>query len=930
MKKAIVVFLMLFVGLTAMSQTTLDSIASVLKDAPVQEKVYLHLDNTCYYKGDTIWYKSYVVRADDLNYTDMSRIVYVELVSPDGLVVERQNLIVSADGHGDGNFALKDSLYSGYYELRAYTKWMLNFCVTEHPYNRKDREQFYNHQMARDFFRQFGTIYSRVVPVYERPDSTHDYLQKYIVSRPKTRADKELKEQLIVNFYPEGGHLIAGTRCNVAFEALTEEGEWVDINGRLQIGKKTKTISTKHQGRGVFTLDVPEDESVKARFNYHDKDYTFDLGKIEQAGCALLLENKGNAITAHVTFRGLEKNSQFGLAVLCRGVLKHFQKMTGSGRVKIDTSNLPTGVCDLLVLDEQGQPLADRLFFVNHHDYNMQPIMVSGIEDDYQPFAPITLDFQAPAEAKHISISVRDGSTDDPTYDTGNIMTDLLLSSDLRGFIAYPNYYFEKDDEVHRQALDLLMMVQGWRRYDYHDMTASNPPRYQPEQTMCVEGAVYNTIPFDDIRECELSNWLNAVFGYCTGDEEHLDTLTILGLIDETEREADESAAQNGANTAVEISAVPQRENSDAQSAFDPYFGNNNGGLKHEVILNGELVLGTEVATIDMETTNGGRFSFNVPPFYGDGILFLSAHKKGINEEKHRKWELKGMINEDEWPDYYVKRDLFFPIFARKYDYYQCHHPEETNPFGEDTGLQADTTRLSKFDAQLQEVEVKARRRHGRHSIDYTKPAYVYDAYELYNLATDYGLSFGKLNFRRFPVQVSMLLLGNYNSYRSLNVEARMSDNLLPPYIFYRNFVPDATIETTAFRSGPAVFRNIHLNRQKDIRLFTDFELRNEDRPKDQTVSVADVTLDFVLMPDDAKRYTYRDRRIMLHGMYFPDEFYHPDYSNARLPESDYRRTLYWNPNANLDADGHYKATFYNNGRNTRIRVSTAGVMPRH
>ena len=152
---------MILVSMTAMAQTRLDSIAGVLKDAPVQEKVYLHLDNTCYYKGDTIWYKSYVVRADNLDYTDMSRIVYVELVSPDGLVVERQSLIVSPDGHGDGNFALRDSLYSGYYELRAYTRWMLNFCVTEHPYDRKDREQFYNRQMAHDFFRQFGTIYSR-------------------------------------------------------------------------------------------------------------------------------------------------------------------------------------------------------------------------------------------------------------------------------------------------------------------------------------------------------------------------------------------------------------------------------------------------------------------------------------------------------------------------------------------------------------------------------------------------------------------------------------------------------------------------------------------------------------------------------------------------------------------------------------------------
>lgn len=81
----------------------------------------------------------------------MSHILYVELVSPDGMVVERQNIIASEKGYGDGNFVLQDSIYSGFYEIRAYTRWMLNFCVSEHEYGRKDAELFYNKQMAKDF-----------------------------------------------------------------------------------------------------------------------------------------------------------------------------------------------------------------------------------------------------------------------------------------------------------------------------------------------------------------------------------------------------------------------------------------------------------------------------------------------------------------------------------------------------------------------------------------------------------------------------------------------------------------------------------------------------------------------------------------------------------------------------------------------------------
>jgi hypothetical protein len=77
---------------------------------------------------------------------------------------------------------------------------MLNFKVSEHDYGHKDYENFYNRQMAQDFFRQFETIYSRVFPVYERPQDPGDYAGKYIVSRPKTRLEKELKQKLFVNF----------------------------------------------------------------------------------------------------------------------------------------------------------------------------------------------------------------------------------------------------------------------------------------------------------------------------------------------------------------------------------------------------------------------------------------------------------------------------------------------------------------------------------------------------------------------------------------------------------------------------------------------------------------------------------------------------------------------------------------------------------
>ena len=938
------------------SQSRLDSIRRMLEQAPVQEKVYLHLDNNCYYKGDTIWYKSYVVRADNLDYTDMSHILYVELLSPDGLVVERQNIIVSPDGYGDGNFALKDSLYSGYYELRAYTRWMLNFRVTEHPYGRKDREYFYNRQMARDFFRQFGTVYSRVVPVYERPDSVGDYAQKYIVNRPKTRIEKELKEDLKVNFYPEGGHLIAGTRCRIAFEVHDEEGQQVDIEGAVRIPGRSDSlrISTIHQGRGVFTVDVPQDGRLKARFTYHGKDYRFELPKTEDVGCALQLDAIGHELIADISLQGFPAGRSFAVAVLCRGVLKSFQTITNSPQqghhtsspftlhsLQIDTSLLPTGVNDLIVLDDDGHLLADRLFFVNHHDYDVNPVTVTGLQSEYQPFEAVNLQFQAPTTMRHLSISVRDGANEELTYDTGTIMTDLLLSSELKGFIAYPDYYFEADDDEHRRALDLLMMVQGWRRYDFGEITSGERLRYQPEKYMTVEGSVWPVGNSEDVRPDEVRYWAMGIFGYSPSVEEASSTEMVS---EESGSEMVSGMNRYEATTPTDLvtqqqegtiqveqvgTAIYVQDPEQPTSAFDPFFGVDNRALSKPVTLEAELVFPDDIATVQLETDAGGHFVFDIPAYYGQAILFLRATKSGLSEEKRQKKLNKGRLDETAWPDYYVKRDLFFPVFAKKYDYYQCHVPEIASGTAFDDYTVADTARLSKMDQTLREVKVKGKRHRGRHAIDYSKPAYVYDAVDLYNLVTDRGLSFGRFESQKFPMQIVYALLGNYNSERALQVAARLNDQELTPYVFYRNFDPGPTV-MEQFRSDIWIYDRIKLNRQDEIRLFTDFELRNEDRPVPMQSTVADVTLDYMLLPDDSKRYTFRDRRIILDGMYEPADFYHPDYSHRPLDADmkDYRRTLYWNPNARSDAEGRFTATFYNNGKETRIKMSAAGVTP--
>ena len=113
-----------------------------------QEEVFLHLDNTCYFAGDTLYFKAYVRRSDTGKLTNLSQLLYAELWNQEGYMLER-HLVRLKDGQGTGSFVLNDSLYGGFYELRAYTRWQLNWGEYQHPHTWPAEQWFFNKKMAK-------------------------------------------------------------------------------------------------------------------------------------------------------------------------------------------------------------------------------------------------------------------------------------------------------------------------------------------------------------------------------------------------------------------------------------------------------------------------------------------------------------------------------------------------------------------------------------------------------------------------------------------------------------------------------------------------------------------------------------------------------------------------------------------------------------
>ena len=862
-----------------------------------QEKAYLHIDNTCYFVGDTIWYKAYVTRSDKGWLTDLSKIMYVELLTPDGYLVERQQLKME-DGTAHGAFTLTDSLYAGYYELRAYTRWMLNFGRHEHPHSKYTENMFYNKQMAKDFFRDYDKLYSRVFPVFDHPKETGRYA-KDMTLRPMRRYYKARKgkPEIDLRFYPEGGHLIEGTDGHVAFEINDEEGKHLDAELSIidSDGKEVAQTRTLNRGRGVFTLtDMKPDDKYKARLHYQDYDYEVKLPEVEKEGYALHVERKDSVL--RMIIQGTtESKEELGIQIQCNGVSKAFRKLSPADMrkdtVDILWASLPTGVNQITVFNGEGRIYADRLFFVNHHDYNQPLITVEGIKQEYTPFELIELRMKL---LRHhdadVSLAIRDHATDETTYDNGTMLTEMLLASEIKGFVENPGWYFEADDSLHRHALDLLMMVQGWRRHDWRMMAGLEHTQFEflPEKIQTLSGSVHQTYSLLEETDYGDSVYIpfidSSVPIYTTARDYHL----------------------------YPDMYAPMAKVLTLQDLYGPLIKK----MKKEVNVSASFIQDRDIVDV-FQTTQKGKFYMPSAVVNDNYILFLSASDSTKSEKYKRRIKKKGFMDEQAYPEFYVKLDPFFPVFPKPYSYYQDAAFEDKIPLQDTSSTDAFTGR------ELNTVTVRSKRG-GLRKLDPSKPALVVDAYEAFNLAADYGLNGGMHDWRTFSRQVATAFFGDMGMDRHFYLQERYDGKVL-------DFKPEHRRQSEVSMS----MSNVQMGKYRRLRhldklyIYTDYVPREQGSWKYSQTHQPDVVIDYRLLPNDGVRPSYRDRRYAAKGFSLCTEFYSPDYSKKPLPDAkDYRRTLYWTPKVIFDDKGEAVIHLYNNSKKTVIAVEAEGITP--
>ncbi|MBQ9202073.1 MAG: hypothetical protein IJ154_06880 [Bacteroidales bacterium] len=863
-----------------------------------QEKVYLHFDNTSYFLGETIWFSAYVVRADNHRPTDISGILHVQLLTQEGVIIDSRKLKIE-QGRCHGEFLLDSKeriYYSGYYEVRAYTQYMLNFGMIPREFQREIRAFFYNEDFLRRFFQESGTAFSRVFPVYERPRVKGNHQDRTIMQRPSATLRYEQRERrkpdLKINFYPEGGNLIIGLQSRIAFEASTDEGERVEVAGRVYDtnGECCDTLQTTGRGRGSFLVTPQGHKTGTVRVLYQGFDYRFDLPEAEKSGYAMSVDmSSPKEICVYVQRSAVQAADTVGVSVVCRGRPVSFQAFVpdnaGSSLVTISTDILPTGVNQITLFDARGRIYAERLVFVNHHEHEQRQIKMDAIYRAYQPYDSVGLTFSFPPEmaGQSFSLSVCDRQSRETGFGSRNMLTDLLLSSDLYGYIEHPDYYFLDDNPQRAFELDLLLMVQGWRRYDWQSMAGVTnfSLEYPAEKHLRISGRIYP----------------------------------------------------------VGGTGIGKRIRQSSQLGIEAYF--TDGKLELE---------GSDHAD------DKGYFQIDFPDFEGSGTLFVKIHdgkrwwwKK--NGDFLNPREISHMLTE-----FIPIKENYVPL-SKVYDYYENHPP--VNRFWEDDSeLTAEELSSIKRDNEayimsLPEAEIKNKRK----TLVFGKPAVKLNPLDELNFQMDMGMYFGFVS-KELVALNACVRLGMRGEFESLinNVPVSYTDreedwiwgndgHRLTEFYNYMYGWGTTVVQADGSerrvhkekeqslvsrgRSFRSIWRGRNIEYAQSLSLYFDKTGRGFYQYKDVR---HDYTASFLYnyKMENKMNPLLNGRKMTFHGYSVARDFYHPDYrlkTRKEMPE-DFRRTLYWNPEVRIDPQGKARVAFYNNGTARRLFVSAEGLGP--
>ncbi|ARS41859.1 hypothetical protein CA265_20250 [Sphingobacteriaceae bacterium GW460-11-11-14-LB5] len=515
------------------------------------EKVYLHLDKTYYLAGDTIWLKGYTVDARTSLPSKKSGVLYVELFK--GQKTLKKRVIPLTSGFGWGDIALPDTLSTGTYRIRAYTQWMRNWptefffdktvkigglksenLITNTVYN-------YNSNLLTSADISFAN--SKNIPYIHLPvnytinignnrteviKAVTDNAGKLHISLPIEKLDNASKgtvrltvsmtneksisrtfdlaidnDSIDLQFFPEGGQMVAGLPCRIGYKAINTNGLGTKLTGSVfdQNGTVLASLSESYLGMGSFYLTPQIGSIYTAKITTSSgRNLAFNLPKSIASGYNLAISEKDSneflvkvlASEDLVAVGNLHLVAQHNGEIYSDMLIKNPQQIN---TLKIRKDSLPVGTLLFTLLNIEGLPVCERLVFVNKKPDKIE-IQIEKLDSIYALHQQMDIGLIAKTMDKvvqgSLSVSVINSNmVQTEEDDEGNILATLLLTSELSGHVEKPNRYFINRDSATIARLDNLLLTQGWRKVDWEKIERPGLFEFPVEKKLQISGKVF-------------------------------------------------------------------------------------------------------------------------------------------------------------------------------------------------------------------------------------------------------------------------------------------------------------------------------------------------------------------------------------------------------------------------------------------------------
>ena len=516
-----------------------------------KERIYIHTNHVFFKPGDDLFFKLYLVQAAELYPSFTSKVVYVEILSPAGTVLKKQQYRIE-DGSMEGHYQIDAQANGGIYRVRAYTAWMKNekestwftkeitvqrviapriLMKLDFPakgYGAGDEviASYSMRNLADQPIRLHSINYSvqlggqQVQSAAMQTDSAGKATVRFRLPATLNTSDGLLNvsvkydgyveaisrsipivlNKIDLQFLPEGGTLVAGLPATMAFIAVNEYGKPVDVKGTIVNGrgKTVAEFTSYHDGMGAFPFTPVAGEGYHAVISRPaGVAGRFVVPAATAKGVVMQLAQQDKLVKLHIAST-VQQQVRLTATSKNKGYFeKELRLKAGEQWVEVNTDDFPAGIARFTLTDALQRPLAERIAFL--HRNRVLHISMTTDKASYLPREKVTLhistrDEQQKPVASNLSLAVLDDklwTLADDKQD--HILSWLLLSSELKGRIEEPQFYFKKETLKEAAALDLLMLTHGYRYFDYTDeVMRDGKPQYQPELSNMLSGVILN------------------------------------------------------------------------------------------------------------------------------------------------------------------------------------------------------------------------------------------------------------------------------------------------------------------------------------------------------------------------------------------------------------------------------------------------------